>query len=157
MTDIAVSKVHFHGQPVQEIIDIHFLLQVFQIRRVFRGIAGFQGFEQLFVFLIRSLDAAAIHGQDRNAVRQFIRYIFIPADGMAVSNDGAPIPAEVRKEIFVPFFTTKQSGSGIGLALSRQMMVMQGGDLTLSEPPITGFPVTFLLQLMREPSLESLS
>ena len=79
------------------------------------------------------------------------------ADGMAVSNDGAPIPAEVRKEIFVPFFTTKQSGSGIGLALSRQMMVMQGGDLTLSEPPITGFPVTFLLQLMREPSLESLS
>ena len=66
---------------------------------------------------------------------------------LAVSNDGAPIPAEVCKEIFVPFFTTKHRGSGIGLALSRQMMVMQGGDLTLSDAYVGGYNVTFLLRM----------
>ena len=66
---------------------------------------------------------------------------------LSISNDGAPIPAEVRKEIFVPFFTTKRRGSGIGLALSRQMMVMQSGDLTLSDVPVSGYHVTFLLTL----------
>ena len=66
---------------------------------------------------------------------------------LTVSNDGAPIPAEVRKEIFVPFFTTKRRGSGIGLPLSRQMMVMQGGDLMLSDVHVGGYNVTFLLVL----------
>ena len=66
---------------------------------------------------------------------------------LTVSNDGAPIPAEVRKEIFVPFFTTKRRGSGIGLPLSRQMMVMQGGDLMLSDAHVGGYNVTFLLVL----------
>ena len=68
---------------------------------------------------------------------------------LAVSNDGSPIPAEVRKEIFVPFFTTKRRGSGIGLPLSRQMMVMQGGDLTLSDTHVGGCNVSFLLVLPR--------
>lgn len=62
-----------------------------------------------------------------------------------VSNDGAPIPAEVRREIFIPFYTTKKNGQGIGLALSRQIMVMQGGDLTLSERAACGCHVTFVL------------
>ena len=61
----------------------------------------------------------------------------VSSDVMAAAT--APILAEVRKEIFATFFTTKQSGSGIGLELSRQMMVMQGGDPALSEPPITVF------------------
>ena len=67
---------------------------------------------------------------------------------LAVSNDGSPIPSEVRKEIFVPFFTTKRRGSGIGLALARQMMVMQGGDLTLSDAHVGGCNVTFLLRML---------
>ena len=67
---------------------------------------------------------------------------------LAVSNDGTPIPAEVQKEIFVPFFTTKKLGSGIGLALSRQMMVMQGGDLMLSDTHVAGYHVTFLLSML---------
>ncbi len=66
---------------------------------------------------------------------------------LAVSNDGAPIAAEACKEIFVPFFTTKRRGSGIGLPLSRQMMVMQGGDLMLSDTRMGGYNVTFLLRI----------
>ena len=44
-----------------------------------------------------------------------------------VSNDGCPMKPEVAREVFVPFFTTKKSGSGIGLPLSRQMMMAQDG------------------------------
>ena len=62
-----------------------------------------------------------------------------------VSNDGQPIPAEDRQLLFVPFFTTKRSGSGIGLSFSRRMMVQQGGSLELADKPQPGFRVTFLL------------
>lgn len=62
-----------------------------------------------------------------------------------VSNNGAPIPAEVRGEIFVPFFTTKRSGSGIGLSLSRQMTVMQGMKLSLAERPVPSYRTTFVI------------
>ena len=53
----------------------------------------------------------------------------------------------VRDSIFLPFFTTKSSGTGIGLALSRQIMVRQGGNLELLEQPETGYTVTFKLTL----------
>lgn len=64
-----------------------------------------------------------------------------------VSNDGAPIPAAVRDNIFVPFFTTKREGSGIGLSLSRQIMVRLGGNLELMEQPATSYTTTFQLTL----------
>ena len=64
---------------------------------------------------------------------------------LAVSNDGEPIPAQAQPDIFVPFFTTKGTGTGIGLPLSRQMMVCQGGDLKLKDPPAIGYHATFLV------------
>ena len=67
-------------------------------------------------------------------------------DRLYISNNGKPIPAELRQEIFVPFFTTKTTGSGIGLALSRQMMMIQGMTLTLATVPVGGYPVTFIIE-----------
>ena len=46
-----------------------------------------------------------------------------------VANSGKPIPAEILPHIFVPFFTTKSSGSGIGLSVSRYIMRLHGGKL----------------------------
>ncbi len=65
---------------------------------------------------------------------------------LCVSNDGQPIPADVRREIFIPFFTTKSTGSGIGLSLSRQILLRQGISLSLAEIPVSGYHVTFLLE-----------
>ncbi len=63
-----------------------------------------------------------------------------------ISNDGAPIPAEVRRDIFIPFYTTKSTGTGIGLALSRQIVTMLGGSLELSEKADAGYHTTFILK-----------
>lgn len=48
-----------------------------------------------------------------------------------VEDDGTPIPSEIAERIFTPFFTTKQNGSGIGLSLSRRIMMVNGGTLSL--------------------------
>ena len=63
-----------------------------------------------------------------------------------VGNDGAPIPAEARSSIFIPFFTTKRQGNGIGLSLSRRLLTLQGGMMSLLDVPRQGFPTTFLLE-----------
>lgn len=51
---------------------------------------------------------------------------------ISIINSGDAIPADVVENIFTPFFTTKQDGSGIGLAVSKQIMRLHGGTLRLS-------------------------
>lgn len=48
-----------------------------------------------------------------------------------VQNNGPSIPPEVAEQIFIPFFTTKEGGNGIGLSISRQIMRLSGGNITL--------------------------
>lgn len=50
-----------------------------------------------------------------------------------VSNNAGLIPDDVASHIFIPFFTTKPEGSGIGLSLSRQIMRVSGGSLSLHQ------------------------
>ena len=54
-----------------------------------------------------------------------------------VRNNGPVISPEVQEHIFVPFFTTKEKGSGVGLSVSRQIMRLSGGNLTLKTTPDT--------------------
>lgn len=75
----------------------------------------------------------------KNAIQAEARHIVITAQitfseniVISVSNDGHPISSESRDEIFIPFYTTKQEGTGIGLSLSRQIMRLHNGTLTLS-------------------------
>ena len=60
-----------------------------------------------------------------------------------VTNNGAAIPDEVAENIFTPFFTTKTDGSGIGLAVSRQILRLHGGSLRLKHN--TDSRVTFAI------------
>ena len=67
-------------------------------------------------------------------------------NALYISNNGVPIPAGARREIFIPFFTTKSSGSGIGLALSRQIIMRQGMNLRLADTPVSGYHTTFIIE-----------
>ena len=62
-----------------------------------------------------------------------------------VANDGEPIPASAQEQIFIPFYTTKKEGSGIGLSISRQIMRNHNGTIELlrSEHDQTVFELTF--------------
>ncbi|QSX30352.1 histidine kinase [Shewanella cyperi] len=53
-----------------------------------------------------------------------------------VVDNGPGVTPEAAEMMFVPFFTTKRQGSGIGLALARQIMVNHGGDLVLVNQPV---------------------
>lgn len=63
-----------------------------------------------------------------------------------VFNDGSPISKESQEEIFVPFFTTKQDGTGIGLSLSRQIMRMHNGSISLTRSDENGTVFTLLFR-----------
>jgi len=49
-----------------------------------------------------------------------------------IINNGPEIPKEIREQIFIPFYTTKENGSGIGLSLSKQIMLSMNGDIQLN-------------------------
>ena len=55
-----------------------------------------------------------------------------------VQNNGTPISKESQEELFVPFFTTKQEGTGIGLSLSNQIMRLHNGSINLAKSDATG-------------------
>jgi signal transduction histidine kinase len=54
---------------------------------------------------------------------------------ICVVDNGPGIPEEIIEQIFVPFFTTRENGSGIGLSLSRQIMRLHGGSLQVRSVP----------------------
>lgn len=60
---------------------------------------------------------------------------------ICITNDGDRIEPEIASQIFTPFFSTKPSGSGIGLSLSRRIMKRLGGTLTVSPAPYTRFTI----------------
>ena len=63
-----------------------------------------------------------------------------------VTDDGEPIPDDVAAHVFVPFFTTKKDGSGVGLSISRQIMRVSNGTIQLVQDrcnKLTTFRLTF--------------
>lgn len=59
-----------------------------------------------------------------------------------VIDNGPGIPKEIKDQVFVPFFTTKKKGSGIGLSLSRQIMTLHGGKIQIDNFKGKGAHVT---------------
>ena len=88
----------------------------------------------------------------KNAIQAGANFIRITADlnsedqtVIRVTNNGKPIPLRQIEEIFIPFYTTKPNGTGIGLSLSKQIMVRHNGTLLLeqSDENMTVFALVF--------------
>jgi nitrogen fixation/metabolism regulation signal transduction histidine kinase len=62
-----------------------------------------------------------------------------------VADNGPGVPEDMMKKVFVPFFTTKEGGSGVGLALARQVMIAHGGFIRIATNEQGGatFSLTF--------------
>ena len=94
--------------------------------------------EGLLLYADESLIAHVVTNLLKNAVEAGATSISLsayttPDDSIHIdiSNNGNPIPSDVAQHIFVPFFTTKPTGSGIGLSISRQIMKQSGGSIEL--------------------------
>ncbi len=64
---------------------------------------------------------------------------------ISVSDNGPGIEQDIMDEVFVPFFSTKEEGSGIGLSLSRQIMRLHGGTIQIQSQPGKGCQVRLML------------
>ena len=61
---------------------------------------------------------------------------------LKVLDNGSGIPEEIKESIFIPFFSTKKTGSGIGLSLSKQIMTLHKGKIQLKSEPDAGTEFT---------------
>jgi signal transduction histidine kinase len=57
---------------------------------------------------------------------------------LSVEDTGSGIPQDQMESIFVPFFSTRESGTGIGLSFSQHIMRMHGGQIRVSSTPNKG-------------------
>lgn len=68
-----------------------------------------------------------------------------------ITDNGSGIPSNLLEDIFIPFFTTKKDGTGIGLSLSRQIIRMHGGELSVKSQPFHETSFTISLPLNYNP------
>ena len=90
----------------------------------------------------------AVQAVDADTGRIFLRSYVSKEEHVLVHvcNNGSVISADVAENIFVPFFTTKTDGNGVGLSLSRQIMNQSGGSISLLPAGTNGWNTTFLLE-----------
>lgn len=92
--------------------------------------------EQVLINLLLNA-IEALEGREGGRIRLIARLDGRGNTTILVSDNGPGILPEVQERIFIPFFTTKQEGSGIGLSLSRQIMRLHQGGLSVRSAPDT--------------------
>lgn len=102
--------------------------------------------ENLISQVVINLLKNAIQAIDRQADGQIVVRAYCNAAEevlIEIKNNGPAIPPELVEHIFIPFFTTKEGGSGIGLSISRQIMRLSGGSIALFPGKETTFVLKF--------------
>ena len=90
--------------------------------------------EQVLINLIKNAIEAVLK-TDNGSIKVKAGYDSKGKPFISVEDNGEGIVPEAIDRIFIPFYTTKKTGSGIGLALSRQIMQMHQGSLTVDSQP----------------------
>ena len=144
--------------PVRKAVMVDELME--RVMRLNKTKAGEQGVTltynakalDLLIFADEGQMMLVFNNLIKNAIQAGANSIRITADLNAedqtiirVTNNGKPIPLRQIDEIFVPFYSTKPNGTGIGLSLSRQIMIKHHGNLVLeqSDEKMTIFALIF--------------
>ncbi len=99
---------------------------------------------QVIINLLKNACEALVFGNTENPKLRLQLKQAENTISIEIANNGPCIPAEIKEQIFIPFFTTKDEGTGIGLSLSKQIMLKMGGDVLLytTKEELTLFIVT---------------
>lgn len=146
------------ARPIKKTIDLKELMdKVIALNREITSAAGatckyIPEEDDLMIYANEGQISQILINLVKNAIQASAKNIWIKArlgveDEVIidVSNDGTPIPQASKEQVFIPFFTTKKEGSGIGLSISRQIMRGHNGTLELirSDDFATTFELTF--------------
>ncbi len=104
--------------------------------------ADFNLVSQILINLVKNAIESIVHDEGKLLIEAFRKepgYLYI-----MLQDNGKGIEEEEREKIFLPFYTTKENGSGIGLSLARQIMRLHKGSINLTSKPGKGS--TFTLQ-----------
>jgi two-component system nitrogen regulation sensor histidine kinase NtrY len=117
-TELKKTKIQFHYEWSSEYLTIQ---------------ADVEMIEQVLINLLKNaIEALA---ESENPTLQLTGRYHENAIKIEVMDNGPGIIKEALEHIFVPFYTTKRTGSGIGLSLSRQIMQMHNGSLSVESEP----------------------
>ncbi len=133
------DRVHTLFKPRLSEVNVTFSMQVSPADLSIK--ADFELVEQVLINLmhnaVEALNAQPNGSITLKAYRQDNQEVVIQ-----VADNGPGIEADVAEQIFIPFFTTKPEGSGIGLSLSRQIMRLHRGTIAMHTQPGTGTVLT---------------
>lgn len=99
---------------------------------------------QVIINLLKNACEALVLGKTENPELRIRLKQAENTVSIEIENNGPSIPPEIKEQIFIPFYTTKEEGSGVGLSLSKQIMLKMGGDVLLytTKENLTLFVVT---------------
>ena len=128
----------------KEILEKEINIKIIVVPEMLEVTADEQLIEQVLINLVKN----SIHALEKVEKAEIKLNAYINNNGkrvMQIYDNGQGIIKEVGDKVFIPFFTTKSSGSGIGLSLSKQIMRLHGGNIKVSSEPFveTCFTLTF--------------
>jgi two-component system nitrogen regulation sensor histidine kinase NtrY len=135
----AFSRLHQLNEEKMRQVNIRFSSSV--IPHTLKLTADPEMIEQVLLNLLKN----AIEALENKADARIDLKGFIDDRGrvvIQVSDNGPGISQDIQEKIFIPFFTTRKEGSGIGLSLSRQIVRLHKGNLTVSSDPDQGSTFT---------------
>jgi len=95
--------------------------------------------------LINAVQAIAVRGEIRIRTWQYSA----SQQALAIEDNGCGISPAIQKKIFAPFFTTKASGTGLGLALSQRIINAHQGDIRVTSTKDCGTTVTLIFPMVQ--------
>jgi two-component system, NtrC family, nitrogen regulation sensor histidine kinase NtrY len=101
--------------------------------------------EQILINLIKNAQQALIGNDLNSTTKNIILSSKLNQRGrvvMSVKDNGPGVPAALAEHIFIPFYTTKKDGSGVGLAFTRQVMVAHEGSVALQTNKDSGATIS---------------